>query len=221
MGKEGDNSIFDKRLEKTENTDKKTEKLENIEKKVDKAEKLENFEKKIEKTLQVSEISLVLDTYDDIFSDFDPRPFAERALSVDFLEEAERASKDKPSGDLDLNLLIPQNLRDSGKELTIKKRLKDHFKKHHQQYSKEKRTIVKSGLSLTLGGMIFMFLAAFVAHKNLDSILASFLIILFEPASWFMFWEGLNQVIFESKRIGPKIDFYGKMAKCNVNFFNY
>ena len=40
-----------------------------------------------EKLLQQSEISLLLDSYDDIFSDFDPRPYNQRALSQDFLAE--------------------------------------------------------------------------------------------------------------------------------------
>ena len=48
--------------------------------------------------LKKSEISLSLDNYDDIFSDFDPRPFSQRALSDDFLIEAKKASRDKVSG---------------------------------------------------------------------------------------------------------------------------
>ena len=31
--------------------------------------------------LSKGEISILLDTYDDIFSDFDPRPYSQRALS--------------------------------------------------------------------------------------------------------------------------------------------
>ena len=33
-----------------------------------------------QKLLEISEISLLLDSYDDIFSDFDQRPYAQRAL---------------------------------------------------------------------------------------------------------------------------------------------
>src|SRR5690349_704077 len=43
-----------------------------------------------------SELSIWLDTYDDIFSDFDPRPLNERALSDDFLSEARKMARDTP-----------------------------------------------------------------------------------------------------------------------------
>ena len=36
----------------------------------------------------VGAVSLWLDTYEDIFSDFDPRPYGQRALSEDFVAEA-------------------------------------------------------------------------------------------------------------------------------------
>ena len=41
------------------------------------------------------DIPLVLDSYDDIFSDFDPRPYSERAMSGDFLLECKKASAEK------------------------------------------------------------------------------------------------------------------------------
>jgi len=41
----------------------------------------ENEEMHKKKLLQLSEISLIIDTYDDIFSDFDPRPYSQRALA--------------------------------------------------------------------------------------------------------------------------------------------
>jgi|SRR3989344_6968910 len=176
----------------------------------------------IKKTLQMSEISLVLDCYDDIFSDFDPRPYFERSLSVDLLEETERASIDKPYGELDLNFLIPLKQRDLTQESMIKKRLKEHFKKHLLSSEKEKGSIIKKGIIFTFFGVIFMFLATFSLYYFKEkSMIASFFTILFEPASWFLFWEGLNQILFESKKISPKLVFYRKMQRCTIHFFTY
>ncbi|MBI2151367.1 hypothetical protein HYU21_01420, partial [Candidatus Woesearchaeota archaeon] len=42
-------------------------------------------EERIEFEVREGNISLVLDSYDDIFSDFDPRDYSEKALSEDFL----------------------------------------------------------------------------------------------------------------------------------------
>ena len=76
-------------------------------------------------------ISLILDSYEDIFSSFDARRHSEKALSTDFLDEAKRASRDKDSGSIELKLLIPKNKRQLGEEIIIKKRLKRHFQHHY------------------------------------------------------------------------------------------
>jgi len=47
-----------------------------------------------------------------------------------------------------------------------------------------------------------------------------FLLILFEPAGWFFFWEGLDQVVFESKKTKPDLEFYEKMAKSDIYFLS-
>mgnify|MGYP001602887187 CR=1 FL=1 len=47
--------------------------------------------------------------YADIFSDFDPRHFSKRALSDDFLIEAQKASTDKNVGNVEIRLLFPKN----------------------------------------------------------------------------------------------------------------
>src|SRR3989338_1417499 len=89
-----------------------------------------NIGEETQKILQMSEISLWLDNYDDIFSDFDPRPYSLRSLSDDFLFEAKKASRDKDANRLELRFLISQEHRDSKVEATVKKRLRDHFSKH-------------------------------------------------------------------------------------------
>ena len=71
-----------------------------------------------------AEISLILDTYDDIFSDFDPRPYNERALSEDFLIEARKAARDKNTG-IELHFLIPTPMQDKASEELIRQRAKN------------------------------------------------------------------------------------------------
>ena len=41
------------------------------------------------------DISIWLETYDDIFSDFDPKAYSERVLSDDFLVEIRKVSYEK------------------------------------------------------------------------------------------------------------------------------
>ena len=182
---------------------------------------IQNHEK--ETLLKMSEISLWLDNYNDIFSDFDPRPYSQRALSDDFLQEAKRASKDKVSGSLELQFLIPHDKRNTQLENTIKKRLREHFKKHYLQINQEVKGIIRKGLIFMFFGIIFMFLATFILFKygSEKNILMSFLIVLLEPAGWFSFWEGLNLIIFNSKKKKPELDFYEKMSSSEILFLSY
>ena len=66
-------------------------------------------EKDKQEAKQLSQISMWMDSYDDIFSDFDPRPSSQRSISDDFLIESRRAAKDKVTGTFELKLLIPDN----------------------------------------------------------------------------------------------------------------
>lgn len=173
------------------------------------------------KMLQLSEISLLLDTYDDIFSDFDPRPYSQRAVSDDLLYETKKASRDKVSGMIELKFMVPRKYRHIGMEAIIKKRLREHFKKHAERLSSEIKTMLRQGIMFTCFGIILMFIAAYIMYKGNNKLFTSFMIILLEPASWFLFWEGLRQIVFDSKAKKPEFEFYKKMAKCEISFSSY
>ena len=175
-----------------------------------------------QKLFQMSNISLWLDSYGDIFSDFDSRPYSQRTLSDDFLHEAIKVSREKAEGALELRLLIPTAIRNSYSEYVIKKRLKEHFKTHFDNLKKEAKMITKKGMLFLIVGVILMLSATYILftyHERSFSVL--FISTLFEPASWFLFWEGLGLVIFEAKKKKPDLDFYKKMSKCEIHFMSY
>ncbi len=172
-------------------------------------------------TLQPSEIRLLLTSYDDIFSIFDPRPYSQKALSEDFLSETKKASRDKKDG-IQLNLLIPAKKRKKQEEETIKKRLKEHFSKHFDLLKKDiKNIVLKQGLSFVVSGIIIMFIATILLFSyEARNFFITFLVVFLEPAGWFLFWEGLGLVIFESKKVKPNLEFYEKMSKCKISFLS-
>lgn len=171
--------------------------------------------------LKLSEISLRLDSYNDIFSSFDPRPYSQKSLSVDFISEAKRAARDKTPGSLEIKLLMEKNKRIVKHERVIKKRLRDHFRRHHDMLLKEKNSMIRTGVSFIALGIILMFVATLIIFSGEMSLLSTFIVVLLEPAGWFLFWEGLNQIVFEVKKINPDLKFYSKMTKCRVEFLSY
>lgn len=163
--------------------------------------------------LETAEISLKLERYDDIFSDFDIRPYSSRALSVDFLDEIKRASCDKRDEGIELVLYVPAKERSESREATIKERLAAHFKRHYRLLMEEKRRIIRLGTSMVTLGILCMIAAAFIVFGDpTRSLLLSFLVVFLEPAAWFLLWEGMDQIIFNSKGINPDLHFYKKMS---------
>src|SRR3989338_4128935 len=150
--------------------------------------------------LNKSEISLRVDSYNDIFSSFDPRPYSQKSLSVDFISETKR---------------------NAIHERMIKKRMRNHFKNHHEMLQKEKNSIIRRGCSFIAFGITLMITATLIIFYGDQSLLLTFLVVLLEPGGWFLFLEGSNQIVFEAKKINPDLKFYTKMMKCRIEFLSY
>ena len=168
----------------------------------------------------MSQISLWLFDYEDIFSDFDPRPYEDRSLSDDFLIEAKKASVKKASGAEELNLYLPSNNRDKKTENIVIKRLRKHFSNNYKTKLAERKKMIQQGITFILLGTVLMLITTLI-HYYEEGLLLSFLIVLFEPASWFLLWEGLNIVMLKTKEQNPELTFYEAMAQCEIHFKSY
>lgn len=171
-----------------------------------------------------SVISLRLEQYDDIFSDFDIRPYTEKALSIDFIDEIKRASIDKINGGIDLILHLPSGKRDESMEGIIKERLAKHFHRHKKLLSQEKRGVLGLGLGMFfLGGLCMVAMMLILPFSEDKNTLLSFVLLLLNPVSVFLLWKGMEQILFNSKKINPDLNFYKKMANSSskIEFNSY
>ncbi|MFH0861625.1 MAG: hypothetical protein V1875_01215 [Candidatus Altiarchaeota archaeon] len=178
-------------------------------------------EEEKQKLLQMSEISLWLDGYDDIFSDFDPRSLSERALSDDFLNESKKASREKTSGTIDLKFLIPAAKHDPKTNETVKKRLHEHFRKHHSILLTEVTKLKRQGMIIVACGMGLMMASTYIRTASSDDFLGQFLIVLLEPSGWFITWFGFDQIFYGTNQKKADLEFYAKMSHCEIHFLPY
>jgi hypothetical protein len=168
---------------------------------------------------EVSEVRFAIDQYDDIFSDFDPRPDSVRGFSEDFLSEAERAVMSKNSEKINFVIMIEKEKRNLKEETIVKNRLKKYFEKYYEIMKKKKAGIIKKGVYFILSGIILMFAATFLLFNfKQESLFTSFFTILLEPGGWFLFWKGLELVLFEAKEETPDLQFYERMVNSNIKF---
>jgi hypothetical protein len=169
-----------------------------------------------------SNISLVLNSYGDIFSSFDARGFSEKALSGDFLEECQRAARDKDDKGIELILAMPREKRNLSDEIKIKKRLREHFHKHFLEKEREIRRIKRTGFKwIGIGTFLMIFATLIHTYAKTVNLFFSFLLVVSEPAGWFSFWEGLAKIFIDSEEVEPEISFYKKMAGSDILFISY
>jgi hypothetical protein len=173
------------------------------------------------KLLQMSEISLWLDTYDDIFSDFDPRPYSQRSLSDDFLMEAKKASKEKTSGRIELRFLIPKGMRNVEQEVTIKRRLHEHFKKHYEALENEVSANRRRSVFGIAIGTFMMIGATYISTKKSTDFIYNLLVVVLEPGGWFVTWFALDQLFYAGRQQKQDLEFYKKMSRCDIEFLPY
>ncbi len=182
---------------------------------------IQEGESDIKDIIDKAQVSLVLDTYDDIFSDFDPRPYDQRALSGDFLDAARHAARDKREG-IELRLLIPKAVRSTGSEELIKQRLKEHFRRHYRLVRKERIRYRRQAIALILAGVVIgMADALLLSTLNLDAILEDAIGIVLTPASWFTIWTGFEHLVTPPEEMGVEEEFNKKFEGAHIIFTPY
>lgn len=140
----------------------------------------------------MAELSLWLDYYDDIYSDFDSRQYTKRRISEDFLYELKDAFKYKKEKINDLFLHLPQEKRDEGTEKIISPGLKSFFIAESTARTDKCRKKLNRGIMLGIAGIIIMTLNAFAGFKGVHTFFVVGLRVLLEPAGWFLLWTSLR-----------------------------
>jgi len=174
-----------------------------------------------EKTKQLDfsrNISIWIDTYDDIFSDFDPRLFSERNVSDDFLNELKKVSREDNFHVNELRLLVPEKNRNQENENIISKHLHAFFRKNVHAYEDEVKRLRKTGFLFVIISIFLLMGASYISSLKSENLLLHVLLVLLEPAGWFLIWRGLDNLLSSSRKETPELDFYNKMAKSKIVF---
>lgn len=173
-----------------------------------------------ENKLQATEISLWLDSYDDIYSDFDSRNYLKRRVSEDLTDELKAALRynDEPINQLVLS--VPSDLRQIEYEEGIARNIKEQFEKNFERLNAiDKRTISK-GVWCLVGGMILMGLNSIIVFSLKTTYLTILLRVVLEPAGWFFFWTGLDLLLNYYKNARRETLIYKKMKHLQIHFKN-
>lgn len=171
-----------------------------------------------QKFLSNPEISIWIDKYDDVFSDFDSRPFAERSLSDDFLREFHKMAREKSSTEIELKFHILDDQRNVESEKIIINNLNKHFKNIAEALKKEEMQALHKGYMLLASGFGLMIVLVFLSTLTSKSAYLSGFTMMLEPVGWFMTWTGLDQVFQNARKNKDSLEFNTKMSHAAITF---
>jgi len=166
----------------------------------------------------MAELSLWLDYYDDIYSDFDSRQFVKRRISEDFLFEVRNAFKYKAERVNDLVLLLPEARRNEQNESIIIGSLKKFFRERFEVSEKKCRSKLNQGIIMGISGLCIMLLNSFIAFKGSHSFLFVALRVILEPGGWFLLWVSLDFLVYEWKGLKKEKDLFKELSELNIHF---
>ncbi len=167
------------------------------------------------------EITIRLDNYDDIFSDFDPRPFQSRELSDDFLKEIRRRYLEDKRGRFEVRFTMPSSERDLKEEALIKKRLREHFASMAAREDDMVSSIRTRGYIYIVIGAIVLVADVFALFAlNESSVFYKILSVLLVPAGWYGMFTGIGKVLDEPSEAVERKSLNERFEKANYIFMS-
>jgi hypothetical protein len=164
-------------------------------------------------------ISIAIDSYDDIFSDFDPRDITQRDLSEDFIIELTRRHRQDIKGKYDVVLLAPKAIEDPVAEKKITSRLNRYFGQKYRRYAKSiKELRIRGAIYIALGMAVLIALALLTYYKKFATLTLEIIGIVFMPLGWFGIWEGFSKIVDIPFKLGSDTQVYRKLSRAAYKF---
>ena len=169
----------------------------------------------------IKEISIAIDTWDDIFSDFDPRPLTERTLSEDFIAELKKRYRETRRGKFLVNIYAPGHLKNPEREKAVIQRLKIHFKHRSMQRQRELGRIRRRGLFFVIFGVFCLGLLILITYfKWFGDLAIEIISIALMPLGWFGIWEGFSKIVDTSPIFIQEEFLFNRLSKATFKFMH-
>ncbi|HET9056732.1 MAG TPA: hypothetical protein VFN30_07785 [Chitinophagaceae bacterium] len=166
----------------------------------------------------MTDINLWLDSYDDIYSDFDSRQYMKRRVSEDFLHELRSEMKYKGHRADNIMLLLPSEKRNENIEKIIRASISNFLNNQFQSQQEKCRKKLYSGVSLLIAGIIVILTNSWINYLAHPSFIITTLRVLLEPAGWFLLWAALDFLFYDLGNLKKEKEFYKKISKMYINF---
>lgn len=166
----------------------------------------------------MNEISLWLDSYDDIYSDFDSRHYLKRRISEDFVDELRIAFKYKHEQPEAVSLFLPSAKRNPEIENAITISIKEQLTDRREILDTKLQKVWLWGVSLSVAGLLIMLIDSIIVYRAGTNYLGALVKVVMEPAGWFMIWRGLDLLTYDYTRTKREWRFYTAIERLHLYF---
>lgn len=164
------------------------------------------------------EISIWLDKYEDLFSEYDESNYKNRTLSDNFLTEIRKLVHEADSANVELKFNLMADEPNLETESVIINNMHSYFEHKAKDAKSEKRNILRTGGLLSVAGFAMITFIIMVGHSWSSNLLFKGSEMMLDPLGWFLIWNGLDMIFVQSKKEQPHIDFNHKMANAKLTF---
>ena len=163
-------------------------------------------------------VQIALDTYDDLFSDFDTAPYQTRTISHDFLKELNKRLVETDRGTFELRFSLPVKMRNVKIEVIIKKRLKQYFEQkmtitHHHFLKETKIALIK-----LIIGFVLLSTSVFIEYFSISDIWIHLLFVILVPAGWFLLYTSFESLVDHRASYYEKEAYFKKLSTGAYSF---
>jgi hypothetical protein len=169
----------------------------------------------------IRDISIAIDTWDDIFSDFDPRPLSERTLSEDFIFELTKRSHESRKGHSVITICAPGSLRNDRAERIASTRIRLYLAQRAALANDTIRRQRTRGVVFALCGFIFLSTLTIMGYEFkpwFGNLGFQFVEIILMPLGWFGIWEGVSKIVDVDRLLLQEAALYDRLAHATYRF---
>ncbi len=159
-----------------------------------------------------------LDSYEDIFSDFDESPYQYRNLSDDFLKELKKRQSDEKVKYV-IKFSLPRALRNPKIESVIKKRLKNYFNSKKADMKRKNYDKIKISLASLIIAITLLSSEFFIDPYKIENTMIRVLLALAMPAGWYALYAGFDLVV-KYRNTLKKMRLHKKLGETNFQFID-
>lgn len=167
---------------------------------------------------EYSEISIWLDKYADLFSEYDESHFKARTLSDNFLTEIRKLVHEAPTEKVEMKFNLMADEANAETETLIIDNIHSYFESRAKDAKNKKFHILRKGGLLTLAGFALITFIILVGHTWSSIVILRGFEMMLDPLGWFLTWTGLDMIFVQSKKEQPHIDFNMRMTNAKLTF---